>query len=295
MAAAEALDPARGIDRFAGRVAAVATRHGKESAIGPALLSRLPLAEVRVIDDLDTDRFGAFSGEVAREQDPLEACQAKARYGAQVSGLDLIVASEGSFAPYPPAPFIPCDEEHLVLFDARDGQCFTHRHVALETVFGGECCTSIAQVLDFAARMRFPGHGLVLRSAERWMPGMTMHKGIADREALLETARQLIAAHGSCWVETDMRAMMNPTRMQVIAETARAFADELARACPACGACWFAVRGVKEGLPCVACGWPTQSIVGQLRGCWCCGHQQFAPRPDGKTHEDPLHCGNCNP
>ena len=49
----------------------------------------------------------------------------------------------------------------------------------------------------------------------------------------------VIAAQGACWVETDMRAMMNPTRMRVIGEAAERFAAELARGCPVCGAFTF--------------------------------------------------------
>ena len=281
--------------RFAGRTLGVATRHGKERVIGPAMLQVLPLSSFAAIDALDTDRFGAFSGEVLRTLDPLEACRAKARQGAEVSGLDLVIASEGSFGPYPPAPFVSCDEEILVLYDACDDRFFEHRHVSLETVFGGEACTSWSQVSAFADRMRFPEHGLVVRARERWAAGDAMVKGIDDREALRSAAVRTIAAHGSCWVETDMRAMMNPTRMRVIAETAERFAREIADACPRCGACWFRVTGTTTGLPCMQCGWPTQSIRSFIRGCWHCGHLLSAPRTDGKRAEDPQHCGKCNP
>lgn len=283
------------LNSFAGRTLGVATIHGKERFIGPALMKSLPIAGFTSIPGLDTDRFGAFSGEVGRTLDPLEACRAKARHGAEASGMDLVVASEGSFGPYPPAPFIPCDEEFLVLYDARDDRFFEHRHVSLETVFGGEACSSWEQVRAFAERMRFPDHGLVVRTKERWSPGDAMKKGVADAGALRAFAESVIAAHGSCWVETDMRAMMNPTRMRVIGEAAERFAAELARGCPVCGACWFRVTGTRTGLPCALCGWPTESVRSMERGCWQCGHVQFEPRPDGRLEEDPQHCGNCNP
>lgn len=284
-----------GLERFAGRTLGVATIHGKERVIAPALLKVLPLAGVVPIEGIDTDRFGAFSGEVKRLLDPLEACKAKAVHGAEVSGLDLIIASEGSFGPYPPAPFMSCDEEVLVLYDARDERFFTFRHVALETVFGGEQCSSWEEVRDFADRMRFPKHGLVLRAREKWSRGDVMHKGVQDAAQLRQMADQLITNHGSCWVETDMRAMMNPTRMHMIGDTARRFSAELEHACPSCGACWFHVTGTRSGLPCSLCGWPTESARGQVRGCWSCGFEAFHPRLDGKQEEDPQYCDNCNP
>ncbi|WKZ67058.1 MAG: hypothetical protein QY325_03810 [Flavobacteriales bacterium] len=283
------------LDRFAGRTLGVATMHGKEQVIGPALMRVLPIDGAVAIPDVDTDRFGAFSGEVARDLDPVEACIAKARHGAEASGMDLVVASEGSFGPYPPAPFMPCDEEFLVLYDARDGMVFTHRHVSLETVFGGEEVRDEAGAMAFAQRFRFPEHALVARPREHWRPGDPVHKGITDPHRLRALVSTLVEAHGSCWLETDMRAMMNPTRMRVIGETAERFADELSRCCPVCGACWFRITGTRSGLPCALCGWPTESVRSMERGCWACGHVQFEGRPDGRVEEDPQHCAHCNP
>ena len=96
-----------GLERFAGRTLGVATIHGKEHVIGPALMKALPIAGFEAIKGGDTDGFGTFSEDVQRRSEPLEACKAKAKHGAGVSGLDLIIASEGSFFPNPPAPFVP--------------------------------------------------------------------------------------------------------------------------------------------------------------------------------------------
>jgi len=282
-------------DRFFGRTCGVATLHGKERAIGPALMKVLPLAAVVEIPNVETDRFGAFSGEVQRTLDPLSTAVAKARHGAEVSGMDLVVASEGSFGPYPLSPFISCNEELLVLFDARDDSTYEFRHLSLETVFGGERCTTVEHVEQFAQRMKFPSHGLVLRAKEKWEPGDHMEKGIQDPRRLRNIAAELIQQHGSVWVETDMRAMMNPTRMKVIGETAERFAKELSSTCPACSHFFFRITGAKAGLQCELCGWPTESIRYYTRTCRTCGHLEQEERPDGKKTEDPQFCGNCNP
>ena len=286
---------ASGLERFAGRFLGVATIHGKERVIGPALMDVLPLAGFHAITGVDTDRFGSFSGEVQRILTPLEAALAKARHGAEVSGLDLVIASEGSFGPYPPAPFLSCDEEFLVLYDARDGQVFIHRKVFLGPVFGGEECSTLAEVKALTERLRFPSHHLVVRRAEKWSIGDTVVKGIGDTALLLHAAEALIATHGSCWVETDLRAMGNPTRMQAIADTASELAAEIARACPECGTCWFHITDTRTGLPCGLCGWPTASIRTQVRSCRHCAHQEQEPRADGRTEEDPRYCDHCNP
>ena len=227
--------------RFSGRTLGVATVHEKERVIGPALMRALPLGGVLPIAGIDTDRFGAFSGEVQRTDDPLTSCIKKARHGAEVSGMDLVVASEGSFAPYPPAPFISCNEEFLVLLDVRDETVFHHRHVTLETVFGGERCSTWGHVQAFAERMKFPEHQLVVRVNEKWERGEPLHKGIRDTNALRDVTEAIIDEQGSCWVETDMRAMANPTRMKMIGTTAEGFARELASLCPACATSWFRI------------------------------------------------------
>lgn len=282
-------------EQFAGRVLAMATMHGKEKVIGPSLVQALGLVGFEVIPDLDTDRFGSFSGEVERTMDPLAACIAKAKYGAELSGVDLIIASEGSFGPYPPAPFVPCDEEHLVLLDRRTNELFTHRHVSLRTIFGGGSFRTVAAVHEFAGRMQFPSHALVVRPTERWKVGQPVHKGIVSPSVLDRTVKELIDGYGEVWVETDMRAMVNPTRMEVIKEAAQGFANELSATCPACGTFWFRITGVRTGLPCSLCGSPTESIVAFERSCRDCVHKTFEPRPDGRTSEEPTHCGRCNP
>lgn len=286
---------ASGLERFAGLTLGVATIHAKERVIGPALMDVLPLAGFHAIAGVDTDRFGSFSGEVQRTLTPLEAAIAKARHGAEVSGLDLVVASEGSFGPYPPAPFLSCNEEFLVLYDARYGQVFIHRKVFLGPVFGGEECVTLADVQSLAERLSFPSHHLVVRRAEKWRMGDVVTKGIDDRDLLRHTAEALIATHGSCWVETDLRAMANPTRMQAIADTASELARDIARTCPACGTCWFHITDTRTGLPCGLCGWPTSSIRAQIRTCRHCSHQQQEARADGRTEEDPRFCDHCNP
>ncbi|MBK9760761.1 MAG: hypothetical protein IPO90_12505 [Flavobacteriales bacterium] len=281
--------------RFAGRRLGVATLHDKERVIGPALMGVLPLAGYNAIPDVETDLFGAFSGEVERRSDPLTTCIEKAKHGAEVSGMDLVIASEGSFGPYPPAPFISCNEEFLVLFDARDGTLFQHKHLSLETVFGGESCSTWGQVSDFAERMKFPEHQLVVRTNERWERGGVLLKGIVDRDKLRQVTQVLQVQNGSCWVETDMRAMANPTRMRVIAETSDRFATELATLCPSCSECWFRITEALPGLPCGLCGLPTRSVRAYRRTCRSCGHHADLPRPDAKLVEDPGHCDHCNP
>ena len=78
----------------------VATKHGKEKVIAP-ILERSLGVKVLSTTNLDTDRFGTFSGEVERKGTPLEVARAKCEAALKLTGADLAVASEGSFGPHP--------------------------------------------------------------------------------------------------------------------------------------------------------------------------------------------------
>ena len=74
-------------------VIAVGTRHRKERQF------RVPFRDVLgahllTPDDLDTDRFGTFTGEVSRVETAIEAARAKARLAMTVTGLPFGLASE---------------------------------------------------------------------------------------------------------------------------------------------------------------------------------------------------------
>ncbi|MEZ5786523.1 MAG: hypothetical protein R3D62_08665 [Xanthobacteraceae bacterium] len=62
----------------------LATMHGKEVAIAPALRERLGLI-VEVAEGIDTDRLGTFTGEIPRAGTIEEAAIAKARLGMAVA------------------------------------------------------------------------------------------------------------------------------------------------------------------------------------------------------------------
>ena len=281
-------------DAFRGRTLLVATLHGKERAIAPVFRERLGVASV-VAAAIDTDRLGAFSGEVQRDLDPRSAAEAKARAALAEYGGELAIASEGSFVPYPAAPLSTLDEEWLVLVDSRSARVHVHRHATLDAVFAARRCTSLESLLEFIHRQPFPEHALVLRPRERWSPGDRVHKGIAERATLERLARELLAAHGEAWVETDLRAHCNPTRMRALEHAARAFADELATPCPHCLAPHFRVARPLLGLPCGDCGEPTELARALERRCDPCGLSLELPRPDGLTAADPAQCAACNP
>jgi hypothetical protein len=268
---------------YRGARAALATQHGKALALGPPLQRRLGLIVEPVA--IDTDAFGTFTGTRPRTGTAAEAALAKARAGMAASGLDLGLASEGSFGPHPWLPFGAGGVETLAFIDAPRGLELTVSAVSRRTNFAQHAVTAGEDIAPFLARIGFPAHALVVKDAE----GAVLASGVQTMAALAPLA----------WpgnrIETDMRAHLNPTRMAAIRSLAGRLAARLASRCPACGCPGWGQVDVVRGLPCSSCAQPTQGIANIVDGCGACGHQQSRPRPDGVTAASPASCDWCNP
>jgi hypothetical protein len=248
---------------------------------------------VHVAEGLNTDLLGTFSGEVARLADPLTTARKKCELALDLSGCDLALASEGSFGPHPAAFFLPANEEWLLLVDRKNNLEIHARHLSLETNFSGEEFKNIEELEAFASKVGFPSHGLILRKSKEELTGM--QKGIRDPTLLRTSAVHLLETEGSGYVETDMRAMFNPCRMQVIGETAQLLLQKLTSHCPSCQVPGFSVTSAEPGLPCSLCGTPSSAALTHLLVCNHCQHQERVSFPDGKKTEDPQYCQVCNP
>jgi len=71
---------------FKGRKVVIATKHHKEQVMTPLLEKELGL-ECGLVENLDTDLFGTFTGEVERLNDPLETARQKMSAGDGTFGL----------------------------------------------------------------------------------------------------------------------------------------------------------------------------------------------------------------
>lgn len=271
---------------YHGKTAVLATQHGKQAAIGPAL-QRLGLSLV-VPEGINTDALGTFTGEVERKSSMQETAREKARLGMRASGLRIGIASEGSFGPHPELGFIPAAREIIHFIDETRGIEVSEGMASVQTNYASLELREGADVEGFLTQAGFPSHGLILRG-----PGLLM-KGITSRQALEEGLAQ---ARGlaDCVLETDMRAHMNPTRMAEIARLAERLAARLLTPCPACAAPGFGPVAETRGLACRDCGAPTLLIRDITHGCSACGHEQHQPRPDGMTRAEPQYCPECNP
>ena len=280
---------------YAGAVIALATLHGKAEALAPAFAAigaRLVTAE-----GVDTDALGTFSGEIERELPPLDTAIAKARLGMAATGLPLGLATEGSFGPDPMIGFLPLHREIAVLVDDTRGLVIAESLDSHQVRHGG-CPLKVWDALDQTRldHFGFPDHALIVRS-EPFAAGGTIHKGLRERAALdaaIEACRRT-SPGGQVWVETDMRAHMNPTRMQRIALLAERLVARAGTGCPQCRAPGFGRTGVQPGLPCADCGAPTAATLSEVASCRACGFHDVRARADGLTEADPAQCDLCNP
>jgi hypothetical protein len=277
---------------FEGRTLVIASMHRKEEVLKPLLEQGLGIT-VQVAEGLNTDLLGTFSGEVARLADPLSTARKKCELALDLSGCDLALASEGSFGPHPAAFFLPANEEWLLLVDRKNNLEIHARHLSLETNFSGQEFHSIEELEAFASKVGFPSHGLILRKSKEELTGVL--KGITDPSLLRKAAVQLIESEKSGYVETDMRAMFNPSRMKVIGETVQLLLQKLNSHCPSCQVPGFSVTSAEPGLPCSLCGTPSSTALAHLLVCSHCCHEEKVFFPHGKKTEDPQYCQVCNP
>lgn len=280
---------------FSGLTAVLGTQHGKDAVIAPLLASALGL-EVTVLRDFDTDRFGTFTGEVARLRDANETVRMKALAAlAEAPHGDFGVASEGSFGPHPQIPFVACGLELVMLTSADGAIAVMGTDLTVETNFASLEVRSWQEVAAFVARAQFPSHAVIVKAcAGRAATMASITKGIRDWDTLERTVRALLASDGCATVETDMRAHLNPTRMQSIARATASLVEAARSECPHCHAPGFVVTGVERGLPCESCERPTQRPCAEILMCARCAHlvtrlisgQQTAPAAQ---------CDWCNP
>ncbi|MEI7676493.1 MAG: DUF6671 family protein [Bacteroidales bacterium] len=270
----------------------IATMHRKESVIAPVLERELGV-RCQVVTGFDTDQLGTFSGEKERKEDALSTARLKCQQAMALSGCDLAIASEGSFGPHPAIFFVPADEEILMFSDAKNNLEIVAHELSTDTNFAASSIHSEVELDKFAEKALFPSHGLILRKSKERYDLMT--KGITDWETLHAIYRQIGEPDGVVYVETDMRALFNPTRMRVIEKAAQKLVEKIKSCCPQCGTPGFGVTSAKEGLLCKLCHAPTQSTLSYVYTCAKCRYTKEEQFPHNKTEEDPQFCDVCNP
>lgn len=264
----------------------VATKHEKEAIVGP-LFQKAFQWLLLPCSHLDTDAFGTFSGEKEREGTALDALRKKCLAASQLVQADFYLATEASFGPHPECPFLPFYEEWMMLYAPALALEWVEVKRNTHTNFRVATASKWTDLVKFAWETGFPEHALILRQ------GDFMEKGIQDWDVLRHHFRQRIKT-APFRVETDMRAMCNPTRQMAIADLTLQLIQRLMLDCPSCKKPGFGLQKPWPGLRCKECHLPTSLAMGTLWSCPFCGYQveEIFSHLSGA---DPAYCGFCNP
>jgi hypothetical protein len=275
---------------FDGKKVVIATMHKKERVIS-RLLHKAFGVESFVPTDFNTDTFGTFTRDIKREGDQLEAARKKAKAALEKSGADIAIASEGSFSPHPSFPFVSSNLELVLLVDKESGIEVRGRSRTSDTNHSHKKVSSVEEVLAFAKEIGFPEHGIIVRKSET---SRKIYKEITSSEELEDISKKLLSGFftKSIFLEADMRAHRNPTRMKAIEEATLDLIKNIKSTCPDCGAPGFIKTTVIKGLPCSSCGLDTDIPGIFLYECQMCHKQEERKEKD---FADPVECAFCNP
>lgn len=271
--------------------AAIGTMHGKEDALSTSF-ANIGI-ELVVPNDLDTDKFGTFTGETKRQGTMLDAARAKARAAATMTHLTIGIGSEGSYGPHPFVPFIPAGRELLVWHDIRSGVDIIDMLIDETPSFDHRDVKGMAEADSFLHDIDFPNQALVVSPVGA---AFIVAKGVRDQSTLIDATRSAISLSPTAQarLQTDMRAFMNPRRMAVIAKLGKRFAKRLTTLCPECDHPGWGWVGTKDGLRCSACGCQTQLPSHDIMSCAACHTEELVERSTG-AEADPTFCPFCNP
>lgn len=164
-------------------------------------------------------------------------------------------------------------------------------HSSTETNFNEKVVNDAKEAYEFAVSCGFPQHGMIVRCEDR------MIKGIIDKVQLDQSVEKMLSECKTkqVRVETDMRAMYNPTRMKNIKLATEDLINKLYHLCPSCSFPGLSLVERKKGLPCSWCGLPTDLVLAEVYHCKKCDITEETLYPRGVKTADPSHCGYCNP
>ena len=277
---------------FSKRSVSLLTKHGKEKVIGEVLNTEVDCF-VQHTDAYDTDLLGTFTQETARYGSQLDAARKKASIGMELLKLDLGLANEGAFTNDPYIGSIPWNNELLVLID-RKHQLELTGFASGPAQNESSYVTHWEELKKFADSALFPSHLLVIKPTDEYHP--QSRKGIQDLAELKDAFdwAKSLSSKGIVYVENDLRAFANPTRMENIRKAAIDLVNKMNSVCPQCNTPGFWITDVKRGLPCKACGLATDEEIAKIWSCIKCEYKQTEGMKVFRFAE-PSNCKHCNP
>lgn len=265
------------------------SKHKKEQVIEPVFLKEFN-ASIIVASNIDTDEFGMFSGEVQRTLSAKETVYEKCQAGLNANPTyRFAIASEGSFGAHPSSPFLPFNEEWLVFIDKLTSIVIYSKSGTSDTNYFSQEISQLER-LDLLEKT-LKGTCFILKNTD----GKILIKGTASFEIIKEIGTEEIKKSGSITVETDLRAMNNPLRMQYIGKAAEKLAEKLKSNCPKCEQIGFSIEKSIPGLPCEICEFPSSYPKNDIKVCLSCGFEEIVAPRHQQVDLEQQYCQICNP
>ena len=275
---------------FKNKKVVIATMHEKEKVIGKLFKEHFSV-ETFVPDNFNTDMFGTFTRDIKRSGNQLEAARKKARHALEKTGADIAIASEGSFPPHPSLPFVTSNLELVLLVDKESKVEVRGHSRTSNTNYNHKEVSSTEEAMSFAREIGFPEHGIIVRKNKN---SKKMYKDIRDWQELEDVTKKLLASFftKTIFLEADMRAHRNPTRMKAIEEATLDLLKNIKNVCPNCGTIGFCKTQFLRGLPCSSCNIETDIPGTFLYECQSCQKKEEKKEGEFAKPED---CSFCNP
>ncbi len=196
----------------------------------------------------------------------------------KIENVDLGISSEGSFGSHPSIPFVQGNLELLLFIGKKNGFEILGHHRTPETNIDGRYVTTVEEALDFAKKIGFPKHGVIVRKSKNGHFGI--YKDITTEKHLIKTVKKLLnnlftnLFTNRIFIESDMRAHRNPTRMKAIKKATKDLIKNIKSLCPRCKAPGFIVVDFKKGIRCSWCNSPTDLPIYDIYKCSVCNYEE---------------------
>lgn len=279
---------------FKNRNLVIATMHQKEVVIKPLLEKELWVS-CFVLKDFNTDIFGTFTREIKRTGDMLDAARLKINYAMDISWCDLGISSEWSFWSHYWLPLINSNFELTLIIDRKNNLEIIWHHLSPDTNVNGKYITSIEDVIKTSKDWGFPGHGIIVRLKEN--SRFFIDKDINNESELEKSVYKILSLPfiKKAYIETDMRANRNPTRMKNIELSVKDLLKNINLECPKCWTPWFTITDIEWWLACWLCLLPTSIPIYEIHTCSKCKFTQKVKIEKYGNYADPWECLHCNP
>lgn len=281
------------LSNWRSRTCVLATMHEKETLIAPLMHDSLGIT-VTVAQHFNTDRFGTFTRDTKRVGTQLETARAKAKAALAETGLDLALASEGSFGSHPSIPFLANNLELVILLDTKHNLEIVGHNTTSAVQARGQVVHSAEEAHTVATSWGFPNQGVILRNKET--SNRHIYKDLITKPDLCATVDRLLSKFfcTSLFLETDMRAHRCPARRESIKLATVDLIRNCRSLCPVCHAPGFVVSNVLPGAVCETCLLPTDQVLDLISSCSTCHYVESKPATVTGTVSAEF-CNTCNP